>query len=132
MSLVVDLDRGNVHVGGDGMERVWQEFRDSITKSTEKVVGRSKKRIKKATSWWSEEVKQAVRKKKDMYKKALGERLDRAWEDYKVAKKESERVVREAKEADWVRCGKQLQKNFLENRRAFCHRNGDRGILNLP
>ena len=64
-------------------------------------------------------MKQAVRKKKDMYKKALGERSDRAWEDYKVAKKEAKRVVREAKEADWVRCGKQLQKNFLENRRVF-------------
>ena len=106
-------------VGGDGVERVWQEFRDSITEATEKVVGRSKKRIKKASSWWSKEVKQAVQKKKDMYKKALGERLDRAWEDYKVAKKEAKRVVREAKEADWVRCRKQLQKNFLENRRAF-------------
>ena len=54
-----------------------------------------------------------------MYKKALGERSDRTWEDYKVAKKEAKRVVREAKEADWVRCGKQLQKNFLENRRVF-------------
>ena len=106
-------------MGGDGVERVWQEFRDSITEATEKVVGRSKKRIKKATSWWSEEVKQAVQKKKDMYKKALGERSDRAWEDYKVAKKEAKRVVKEAKEADWVRCGKQLQKNFLKNRRAF-------------
>ena len=36
-----------------------------------------------------------------------------------MAKKEAKRVVREAKETDWVRCGKQLQKNFLENRRAF-------------
>ena len=93
----------------------------SITEATEKVVGRSKKRkVKKATSWWSVEVKQAVRKKKDRYKKALGERSDKAWEEYKVAKKEAKRVVREAKEADWVRCGKQLQKlsgkskSFLE------------------
>ena len=32
------------------MEMVWQEFRNSITEATEKVVGRSKKRrIKKAT-----------------------------------------------------------------------------------
>ena len=77
-------------ISGEGVERVWQEFRDSITEATEKVVGRSKKRRnKKATSWWSDEVKQAERKKKDMYKKALGERSDRAWEDYKVAKKEA-------------------------------------------
>ena len=64
-------------------------------------------------------MKHVVRKKKDMYKKALGKGSDRAWEYYKVAKKGAKRVVREAKEADWVKCGKQLQKNFLENRRAF-------------
>ena len=28
------------------------------------------------TSWWSDEVKHAVRKKKDMYKKALGKGSD--------------------------------------------------------
>ena len=84
------------------------------------VVGRIKKRkVKKTTSWWSDEVKQAVRKKKDMYKEVLGERSNRAWEEYKVTKKEAKRVVREAKEVDWVRCGKQLQKNFLEHRRVF-------------
>ena len=107
-----------------GGEMVWRGCgRSSETQShaeaIEKVVGRSKKRIKKATSWWSDEVKQAVRKKKGMYKKALGERSDRAWEDYKVAKRKAKRVVREVKEADWVRCRKQLQKNFLENHRAF-------------
>ena len=70
---------------------------DSNTDATEKVVGRSKKRrIKNATSWWGDEVKKAVRKKKDMYKKAFGERSDRAWEDYKVAKKEAKCVVKEA------------------------------------
>ena len=32
-------------VSGDGVEKVWQEFRDSITEATEKVVGR--RRVKK-------------------------------------------------------------------------------------
>ena len=54
-----------------------------------------------------------------MYKKALGERSDRAWEDYEVAKTEAKRVVREVKEAEWVRCGKKLQANFPENLRVF-------------
>ena len=31
-------------VDGDGVESVWQEFRDSITEATEKMVGRSKKK----------------------------------------------------------------------------------------
>ena len=54
-----------------------------------------------------------------MYNRALGEKSERAWEDYKKASKEAKRVVREAKEEDWLRCGKELQKSFLENRRAF-------------
>ena len=47
-------------------------------------------------------MKQAVRKKKDMYKKALGERSDRAWEEYKVVKKEAKCGEREATGANWV------------------------------
>ena len=35
------------------------------------------------------------------------------------SKQGSKRVVREAKEEDWLRWGKELQKSFLENRRAF-------------
>ena len=66
-------------VDRDGVEMVWQEFRDSITEATETVVGR-RRSIKKATTWWSDKVKQAVRKKEDMYKETLGERSDRLWE----------------------------------------------------
>ena len=54
-----------------------------------------------------------------MYKKELGEKSERAWEEYKTAEREAKRVVREAKEADWVRCGKQMQKSFFENWRAL-------------
>ena len=31
----------------------------------------------------------------------------------------AKRVVREAKERDWIRMSKQLQKNFMENKHAF-------------
>ena len=86
----------------------------------EKVVGKSRKRgQRRATSWWNEEVKTAVRRKKELYNRALGEKSERAWEDYKRASKDAKCVVREAKDEDWLRCGKELQKSFLENRRAF-------------
>ena len=98
----------------DGIEKMWQEFKESITEVTAKVVGRSKnRRVRKATSWSNNEVEQTVKKKKVMYKKALGEKSERGCEEYKTAKREAKHVVREAKEADWVRCGKQMQKSFL-------------------
>ena len=54
-----------------------------------------------------------------MYKRALGEKTERAWEEYKRANKEAKRVVQEAKEKELVRCGKELQNDFLGNRINF-------------
>ena len=102
------------------VENTWQGFRDTIKDVAEKVIGRSRKRRqRRATSWWNEEVKTAVRRKKELYNRALREKNESVWEDYKTASKEAKRVVREAKEEDWLRWGKELQKSFLENRRAF-------------
>ena len=104
----------------EGVENTWQGFRDTIKDVAEKVIGRSRKRRqRRATSWWNEEVKTAVRRKKELYNRALREKSESVWEDYKTGSKEAKRVVREAKEEDWLRWGKELQKSFLENRRAF-------------
>ena len=55
------------------------------------------------------------------------------WEKYKRANKEAKRVVREAKEKDWIicRCGEQLQRNFLENKQAFWKKVKQREVLRL-
>ena len=52
-----------------------------------------------------------MRRKKELYNRALGEKSERAWEDYKGASKKAKHVVREANEEDWLRCGKELQKS---------------------
>ena len=84
------------------------------------MLGKSRKRgQRRATSWWNEEVKIGVRKKKELYNRALVKKSEEAWKEYKRASKEAKRVVREAKEEDLLRSGKELQKNFLENRRVF-------------
>ena len=64
-------------------------------------------------------MKQAVGKKKELYKKASGRKSERAWEEHKTANRGTKHIVSEAKGADWIRCGKQLQKSFLENQRSF-------------
>ena len=71
----------------EGVEKAWQSFRDTIKDVAEKVVGKSRKRgQRRATSWWNEEVKSAVRRKKELYNRALGEKSERAWEDYMQCK----------------------------------------------
>ena len=88
------------------LRRHGKVMRDTIKNVAEKMVGRSRKREqRRATRWWNEEVKRAVRRKKELYNRALGEKSQRTWED-KRASKEPKRVVREVKEEDCLRCGK--------------------------
>ena len=50
----------------DGVEKAWESFKDTIKDVPEKVVGRSRKRGQRGvTSWWNEEVKKTVRRKKE-------------------------------------------------------------------
>ena len=60
-----------------------------------------------------------MRRKKELYKRALGEKTEREWEEYKRANKEANRVVQEAMEEELIGCGKELQEDFLGNRRNF-------------
>ena len=61
------------HDDGD-VEKAWNEFKPAVTGVTERVVGRSRaRRRKKLTAWWNEEVREVVKIKKDLYRKALDE-----------------------------------------------------------
>ena len=53
-----------------------------------------------------------MKSKKDLYRKALNGKTDKAWERHKEANKEAKRVVREAKERNWVRWGSSCRGTF--------------------
>ena len=59
--------------------------------------------MKKGMAWWNDDVRYVVKFKKDLYRKALNEKTDEAWEKYKEGNKEVKSVVREAKERDWIK-----------------------------
>ena len=118
--------------GGEDVERAWKQFRLAVIGGAERVVGRSRNRQqKKATTWWSEEVRAVIKSKKNLYKKALNAKTTEAWEEYKKANKEAKKVVREAKERDWIRWGEQLQRNFVENKRAFWKKVKAKGAIGI-
>ena len=106
--------------GGEDVEEAWKEFKWAILAVTERVAGRHRAgKHRKATSWWNNDVKEAVKKKKCLYRKALNDKTVQSWKLYKEAKKFAKQVVREAKEKDLVREGKMLQRDYLGNRRRF-------------
>lgn len=88
-----------IEKSGDDVEKTRKRFSLAAIKVAEKVVGRSRNRQqKKATTWWNNnEVKEMLNRKMELYRKALNEKTEEAWERYKMVSKEAKKVVREAK-----------------------------------
>jgi len=64
---------------GEDVEKAWKEFRLAVIGGAERVVGRSRNRQqKKATTWWSEEVRAVIKSKKNLCKKALNAKTTEA------------------------------------------------------
>ena len=104
------FEKTSDHMGED-VEVAWKEFKGAILAVTESVVCRQRAgKHRKATSWWSSDVKEAVKREKGLYRKALNDKTDKSWKLYKEAKKNAKQVVCEAMEKDLVREGKMLQK----------------------
>ena len=92
---------------GEDVEEVWKDFKGAILEVTERVVGRqSFGKHRKATSWWSSDVKEVVKRKKWLHRKALNDKTEESWKCYKEAKKNAKQAVWEAKEKDLVREGR--------------------------
>ncbi len=73
------FEKSSVWVGED-VEEKWKEFKWAIRAVTERVVGRQRSgRHRKATGWWSNDVKEAVKRKKILYKKALNDKSEESW-----------------------------------------------------
>ena len=74
--------------GGEDVEEAWKEFKGAVLGVTERVVGRQRVgKHRKVTSWWSSDVKEAVKRKKWLYRKALNDKTDKSWKLYKEVRK---------------------------------------------
>ena len=73
----------------------------------------------RSSRWWNEEDKLAVRKKKSLYKKFLDTDTDEVKRQYNEAKTEAKRVVGKAKNEEWMRLGRELEKDAWGNQRRF-------------
>ena len=72
-------------------------------------------------AWWSKEVPDAVRAKKMAYKSLLSHQTEEAKLAYNEAKKETKCRVRKAKNEEWIRLGKEMEREAKGMQRRFCH-----------
>ena len=72
--------------------------------------------VKKRTRWWNDEVQFAIRRKKILYKEMLNADTEEARQRYSEAKSEARRVVRKAKNEEWVHLeGKWRRRQLVTN-----------------
>ena len=78
---------------------MWNKMADCIRHVTKEELGESKSMVQpdKDTSWWNEEVKITIMKKRMCYRNLGKNRDEVSFENYKLAKKEAKKYVNEAK-----------------------------------
>ena len=114
---------------GKDVELAWKELKEGIVGAATKVCGtmRGRSGQVKRTRWWNEEVKSAVQKKKVLYKRLLDTGNVEARQRYNEAKLEARKLVRKAKNDEWVQFEKELEKDAKGNQPRFWARvNGNR------
>ena len=114
---------------GKDVELAWKELKEGIVGAATKVCGtmRGRSGQAKRTRWWNEEVKSAVQKKKVLYKRLLDTGNVEARQRYNEAKLEARKLVRKAKNDEWVQFGKEMEKDAKGNQPRFWARvNGNR------
>ncbi|CAH9123913.1 unnamed protein product [Cuscuta epithymum] len=81
------------------MDDVWLSMESTFNKVAKEILGESKGCLppKKDTSWWNDEVKQAIRIKRECYKKLGKSWSDENIEEYKEARKRAKKTVKEAR-----------------------------------
>ena len=84
--------------GDNNVEHMWEQVKQAMVESAREVCGSVKVWGKTPKSvWWSDEIKTAVRRKKDAWKRVLaagdGENKERSMEAYREEKREFKKCI---------------------------------------
>jgi len=125
LTRVLNNVRGEIE-GIEDVRQVFSIFRNSIMTVAEDICGykRMKMGRTKGDAWWTKEVEDAVRRKKEAYIKwnerniAASIKQERR-RKYMESKRKVKRVIRESKLKIDEDFGRKLSKNFKENKKLF-------------
>ena len=85
------------------MDEAWSILKASLIETLSKACGVKKagKGPVKKTPWWNDNVKEAIKDKKKLYKGWVRSKLEEDYIKYRLASRHCKRVVKEAKEESW-------------------------------
>lgn len=102
------------------LEEKWQLFKNIIKNAGIAACGATiNGGVKKRTSWWSEEIQMAVRRKKKLWREYLRRKTQQSYEDYKQERKVVKEKVKEGKAREWENFGVKMEKDSTQNQKLF-------------
>ena len=103
--------RPKEHQETEDIEKEWENMKEKNIQIAKEVI--ETKRVsggkKKKTLWWTEEVREAVKKKSVAFRKWMKRRNPESRAEYEAARNEAERVKTRAKREAWERLGNELE-----------------------
>lgn len=99
----------------------WHYFKHTTLDILSKHCGTTAKggTRKKRTIWWNDQVKETIREKKALLKKWLKSKETDDYTNYKIARKRTTKIVKQAKEDSWNKYGDILNKLSTHSPRNF-------------
>ena len=119
------------------IEEEWIDMKDKITKIAKEVL--ETKKIsggrKEKTIWWTDEVRDVVKKKSKSFRRWMRRRTPENRQEYEIARNEAERVKARAKRDSWKKLGKDLEEDQLGTRKliysiAKSYKRGEETVVN--
>ena len=109
--------RAKGYMSGEDVEKAWNELKEGILGAASRVCRTVRmRRGEKRSRWWNE-VRELVRKRKLMYRRLLDTGTEDAIRHYNKGKIEAKRVVRRARNAQWLQLEKELEKDAWSDQR---------------
>ena len=108
----------------EDIEKEWLLFRSVIISSATESCGRKRLKVagdsEKRISWWNQEVKEAIRAKKDAFKAWLQDRSSFDLQSrYTEVRKAATSAVKKSKEKSWEEIGRRLDSNYFSANKVF-------------
>ena len=148
-AFVEKLESGAIWMGAaeEGVDTWWDKMEYKIKEVAKEVLGEATGRVPvgKDPSWWNDEVKQAIKNKRECYRRLGKDRTTEAFEKYKEARQEAKNAVRDARakvngdlyakldtkegEKDIYRLARLRDKRTHDVRSIKCIKDGDQKVL---
>lgn len=103
------------------LDERWENYKSSLKEAAKVSCGVTKigNGFTKRTAWWTEEIEEAVKRKKKAWKTYLSSKSQDNYDKYKTERIKVKNQIKTGKEKSWTEFGKKLTESYNENQKLF-------------